>query len=372
MSGVLDRMQGFFYPRFPSLRTIIAVPAEIKYSDHDVATKKLQDATALLKKIKNILEDEEQMETYCKYCEDEIEVYISHKNIVLKVEEIVNEDSTGIILDWGSVDESVRYEYCSYFGCVAYDEEQINLEKLLELKEVHFQSMNKIDMNKYLKERLLLILRKADIDGKDDEEKIENYEEALSISPKRYSVVVKRDIDEIKVNLYNPEWILCWNGNMDIQPCLDFFGVITYITDYYMKDDSGTLKFIKEVLDKSANESIKAKLCLVKNTFLTHRQIGESEAYYKLFQHLHLSQSNISAVFAPTGFKKNRSRFLKQITEDQASYFEHVIEVEDKEGKFYIEKETMMDKLLGKPKILEKLTYSQFVKRFTSTKTMIM
>lgn len=98
---------------------------------------------------------------------------------------------------------------------------------------------------------------------------------------------------------------------MDIQPCLDFFGVITYITDYYMKDDSGTLKFTKEVLEESANAPLKDKLCIVKNTFLTHRQIGESEAYYKLFQHLHNSHSNISAVFIPTGFKKNRSRFLK-------------------------------------------------------------
>jgi hypothetical protein len=104
-----------------------------------------------------------------------------------------------------------------------------------------------------------------------------------------------------------------------------------------MKDDSGTLKFIKEALDKAPDASLKTKLCLVKNTFLTHRQIGESEAYYKLFKHLHLTHSNISAVFAPTGFKKNRSRFLKQITEEQASYSENVIEVEDKEGKFYIE-----------------------------------
>ena len=121
-----------------------------------------------------------------------------------------------------------------------------------------------------------------------------------------YSVVLKRDIDEINVNNYNPEWIICWDGNIDIQPCLDFFGVITYITDYYMKDDSGTLQFIKDVLDKSSNASLKEKLNIVKNTFLTHRQIGESEAYYKLFQHLHLSHSNISAVFAPTGLKKKQ------------------------------------------------------------------
>ena len=41
---------------------------------------------------------------------------------------------------------------------------------------------------------------------------------------------------------------------MDIQPCLDYFGVITYVTDYFMKDDSGTLKFINEVLENSQSE----------------------------------------------------------------------------------------------------------------------
>ena len=178
-------------------------------------------------------------------------------------------------------------------------------------------------------------LKEIDVEGQDFKEKNKNYEEALSISPKRYSVVVKRDIDEINVNLYNPEWIKCWNGNMDIQPCLDYFGVITYITDYYMKDDSGTLKLIQDVLDKASDEPIKKKLCLVKNTFLTHRQIGESEAYYKLFPHLHLTDSNIGAIFIPTGFKKNRSRFLKKISEEEAVFAQGVIELEDKEGQYY-------------------------------------
>ena len=243
---------------------------------------------------------------------------------------------------------------------------------LNELSNFHIQEMKKINLDEILKSRLILVLNKAKIDGEDDNDMIKNYEEALSIAPKRYSVVLKRDIDEINVNNYNPEWIMCWDGNIDIQPCLDFFGVITYITDYYMKDDSGTLTFIKDVLDKSNNASMKEKLNLVKNTFLTHRQIGESEAYYKLFQHLHLSHSNISAVFAPTGFKKNRSRFLEQITEEQACHSNNVIEVEDKEGKYYIEKKTMMDKLLKKPLLLKFLTYSQFVKRFSSTKTVPM
>ena len=169
----------------------------------------------------------------------------------------------------------------------------------------HNGILNQIDANIYYIERLEKILVEAKVNGDTPLKRIQNYEEALSIALKRYSVVVKRDINEIRVNLYNPEWIKCWNGNMDIQPCLDYFGIITYITDYYMKDDSGTLKLIQKVLEKASDEPIKKKMSLVKNTFLTHRQIGESEAYYKLFPHLHLCDSNIGAVFIPTGFKQN-------------------------------------------------------------------
>ena len=57
------------------------------------------------------------------------------------------------------------------------------------------------------------------------------YIEALSTSKSGYSVVLKRDLDEIYINPYNIEWLRAWNGNMDIHVVLDFFAVITYVTD---------------------------------------------------------------------------------------------------------------------------------------------
>ena len=48
----------------------------------------------------------------------------------------------------------------------------------------------------------------------------------------------------MNINNYNPEWIKAWNGNMDIQLCLDFFAIATYITDYYTKDETGTLEHL--------------------------------------------------------------------------------------------------------------------------------
>ena len=89
---------------------------------------------------------------------------------------------------------------------------------------------------------------------------IKNYEDLLSISFRGFSMVHKRDIDEIFINNYNKEWILNWNSIMDIQITLDFYAIITYISDYYMKDDSGTMEFLKAAIKETENESFKERL----------------------------------------------------------------------------------------------------------------
>jgi len=73
----------------------------------------------------------------------------------------------------------------------------------------------------------------------------EDYYKALSVSSNGTNIVLKRKVKEIYVNNYNSEWIKSWDGNMDIAVCLDFFSIITYITDYCSKDDTDTMRFLK-------------------------------------------------------------------------------------------------------------------------------
>ena len=62
-----------------------------------------------------------------------------------------------------------------------------------------------------------MVLDEAKIGGQTFDEQNYKYEEALSVSLKKgYAVLVKRDVDEIFTNTYNPEWIKSWNANMDI------------------------------------------------------------------------------------------------------------------------------------------------------------
>ena len=97
------------------------------------------------------------------------------------------------------------------------------------------------------------------------------YYEALSVSTRGTIIILKRTPQEIYINNYNPEMIKAWNGNMDIQVCLDFFAVITYITDYYTKDESGTMDILKEAAKSCAGQPLTDKMrCF--NTSLSNTQ----------------------------------------------------------------------------------------------------
>ena len=88
----------------------------------------------------------------------------------------------------------------------------------------------------------------------------DDYVMAIKTSRKHGStVLLKRDIDEIYVNNYNPEWAEAWNANHDLQPALDYFAVITYITDYWAKPDEGITQHLREAASILKNEKDKKK-----------------------------------------------------------------------------------------------------------------
>ena len=58
-----------------------------------------------------------------------------------------------------------------------------------------------------------------------------------------------------------------------------------------IQDNTGTLEFIRAALQESDNLGLKEKMKLVRNTFLTHREMGQSEALYRIIPSMHLSDS---------------------------------------------------------------------------------
>ena len=126
-----------------------------------------------------------------------------------------------------------------------------------------------------------------------------------------------RDIDELMVNSYNPEITRAWNGNTDFQICLDFYAIITYITEYYAKDDTGIFKILVSTLKESNCDDLKKKMRLLMNTWIQNRQMGECEAVYRLTKEFHFRDSDAKCVFLQTAPSSERSKILKNVTDKQ-------------------------------------------------------
>jgi hypothetical protein len=198
----------------------------------------------------------------------------------------------------------------------------------------------------------------------------ENYIMAIKKTRKHGStVLLKRDVDETKVNNYNPEWAINWNANHDIQPVLDFFAVITYVTDYWAKPDEGITQYLKEAAAMLKSEPDQKKRCQqMANTFLTHRQMGEAEAYYKILPNLTLKYSSVDTIFIPTDKKELRSKFLTKLDEGNVNFAKGSEVIGGREGLF-LEKPDIIDKFCRReitdnnPE-LEELSAIQFGKMY--------
>ena len=352
----------FNFPRFPIHRTIISAPSNITYPCETERKNKMKQHTIVLEGVKEVLEDMDKLQDVCSYKKEEIDAIWNERQLKWRIQKLIIEE--GMFNKSANIHipenlHPILKDIVDEFGFALIKDLQIEEEKL----QNHDDSLTAI-----IEDRVGKLLEQVDPEKIDVTEPLmPQYVEALSVNKKGYSIHYRRDINETMVNPHNPEWITAWNGNMDFQLCLDYFAVITYISDYYCKDDSGTMKTLQEALKESMNEDLRSRLKKMVSVFLTHRQMGESEAYYRIIPNMHMKDSNIKAVFAQTGF--NPSRFLEKVDDNDLDQCEKVVEVEGRVGK-YQEKPSLYDKYLRRNcKIqpqLSKLCYAQFVKRYSS------
>ena len=189
-------------------------------------------------------------------------------------------------------------------------------------------------------------------------------------SRERNTVVLQRDIDEIYINSYNEEWLRAWDANMDIQPCLDFFSVITYILDYGWKPDDGEMKAITTALkekDPEGKSSTKEKMTIIANALMTYRQIGEAEAIYRALSHMTLTNSSVGCRKVSIGLTEDRVQTWRLATEDVInSGTVHIQEIDGHDGLWY-QQQDFWSKYKRRP--MDKLgnvCFAQFAKMYES------
>ena len=286
-----------------------------------------------------------------------------------------------------------------YNGNCRYGFPKLPSPETLIAKPIEFTHPNLTDDEKRLKkERAEDVLRAAKqlLDDPDFKEEMsieefckmigtdeKEYVELLGISEQGKVLVMKRECNARYINNYNPEMIAAWNANMDIQLVIDPYAVVSYIANYMNKDETQTTPFLREALHASAGKTAKDKLRTLKEAYLTHRQVGASEAAYKILPNLRLKDSNISCVFVTTGFPKNRSKFFTRVHDDDQEDNDDENEVEDiedqndedfqeqkppssikctiegREGK-YQESINVIDRYTSRPIYLEEMCLAQF------------
>ena len=216
----------------------------------------------------------------------------------------------------------------------------------------------------YVKNRKQRILRVLEIAGVDPKCYLEAVQEQTRNG---VNIILARDVDEMFINNYNPEWILAWNGNIDFSVCLDFFAVITYITDYFTKDESGTSNLLKVAAKQTSEMAETNQKRHLKNVFLANRQMGISEAFMKLLPENHLKDSSIGTEFIPHGKRDDISRYVVRAENSnvnpESALGKILFEIPGRVG-LYFEKPNWLEKFFLRGESLLEVCPMQYVKMF--------
>ena len=145
------------------------------------------------------------------------------------------------------------------------------------------------------------------------------------------------------------------------------YAIITYITEYFVKDDSaGVVTMLANSLKENESEDLKSKMRQLMNCWVKNRIMGQAEAVYRLIKDFQFRDSDATCVFAHTEPRSERSKILKNATEKPE--FQHFpkITVENNKDTVYVEQYDNNSKYERRPKeevpVLDHLTHSQMLK----------
>ncbi|XP_060603693.1 uncharacterized protein LOC132756597 [Ruditapes philippinarum] len=128
-------------------------------------------------------------------------------------------------------------------------------------------------------------------------------------SPK---VFLKRNPNEIRVNLYNDVVLKAWKANTDIQFVLDPYACAMYIVSYISKSQRGmsNLMYAAAKEARNGNLDIKRQVRHIGNVFSNSVEVSAQEAVYLVLQ-MPLTRSTRDVVFINTSLPNQRVQLLK-------------------------------------------------------------
>ena len=105
----------------------------------------------------------------------------------------------------------------------------------------------------------------------------EDYINALKITKRGRSVILKRDPGDAFTNGYNFSILLLWGANIDFQFILDEYSMVMYICAYVMKSERAMGEVLKAVARECQSEPIEEQLRKIGKAFVGNRVLGGPE-----------------------------------------------------------------------------------------------
>ncbi len=184
----------------------------------------------------------------------------------------------------------------------------------------------------------------------------EEYFNALQIGASGHRIILKRDPEDVYVNPYNPDVLINWEANVDIQYVLDPYSCVQYLMDYMMKSEKAMGELLKRVSKEMKDESIAKQMEVIGAKFLGTREVCVQNAVMDCLS-LWLFKKSRETVFVSGEPKESRVSMMKPKYELEA------MEDED-ENVFYI---SIHDKYEARPDSMEDVCLASFATDYRYT-----
>ena len=141
----------------------------------------------------------------------------------------------------------------------------------------------------------------------------ERYIQALRVSVKREVILFKRDVKDRRMNNFNRHLLETNSANMDIQPVLNPYAAVMYLTAYILKGEEGLSVLLKGVCQASAvgGETIGDKIRKLGRSFLNASEVSAQQAAFLLVG-LPLNRCSLLSKYIPCTPRESRTGILKK------------------------------------------------------------
>jgi hypothetical protein len=152
------------------------------------------------------------------------------------------------------------------------------------------------------------------------------------------------------VRNYNRDVMLAWRANHDVQFINNAYACAVYLCSYVFKAETAMSQCLRDVAKEASDQTVKAQLRKLGNTFLHRREVSAQEVAYRVLG-LNLRNNSHGTLFVNSDLPEDRVRILKSQAELQRCA---------EQGSDQIFYNGLHERYAARPDSLEVMCYTEF------------